>query len=61
MSEFNNTTPPDNEESQLRESLAMLQLLSISSADADAGRLSDSDTVFAELREMIEEKRQKQE
>lgn len=42
---------------QMQQSLALLRLLADSSADADAGRLRDSDEVFADLSKMIAEKR----
>ena len=61
MFDFNNTAPSGNEEAQLRERLALQELLSIISADVNAGRLRDSNAVFADIREMIEETRQKQE
>jgi len=42
---------------QIQESLALLRMLADSSADAEAGRLRDSDEVFADVRKMIAEKR----
>lgn len=42
---------------QMQESLALLRLLAESSADVEAGNLHDSDEVFADLRNMIAEKR----
>lgn len=42
---------------QIQESLALLRMLADSSADAKAGRLRDSDEVFADIRTMIAEKR----
>ena len=42
---------------QIQESLALLRMLADSSADAEAGRLRDSDEVFADARKMIAEKR----
>jgi prevent-host-death family protein len=42
---------------QIQESLALLRMLADSSADAEAGRLRDSDDVFADLSTMIAEKR----
>jgi hypothetical protein len=42
---------------QMQESLALLRLLADSSADVEAGRLRDSDEVFADIRRMIAEKR----
>ena len=42
---------------QIQESLALLRMLADSSADAEAGRLRDSDEVFADIRTMIAEKR----
>ena len=42
---------------QIQESLALLRMLANSSADAEAGRLRDSDEVFADIRKAITEKR----
>lgn len=42
---------------QIQESLALLRMLADSSADAEAGRLRDSDEVFADIRKAITEKR----
>ena len=42
---------------QMQESLALLRLLADSSADVEAGRLRDSDEVFADIRRLIAEKR----
>jgi prevent-host-death family protein len=42
---------------QMQESLALLRMLADSSADVEAGRIRDSDTVFADIRRMIAEKR----
>jgi len=42
---------------QMQESLALLRLLADSSADVDAGKLRDSDEVFADINKMIAEKR----
>lgn len=42
---------------QIQESLALLRMLADSTADAEAGRLRDSDEVFADIRTMIAEKR----
>jgi prevent-host-death family protein len=42
---------------QIQESLALLRMLADSSVDAEAGRLRDSDEVFADVRRMITEKR----
>ena len=42
---------------QMQESLAMLRMLADSSADVEAGRLRDSDEVFADARKMIAEMR----
>jgi len=42
---------------QMQESLALLRILADSSADVDAGRLRDSEEVFADIRGMIAEKR----
>ena len=42
---------------QMQESLALLRLLADSSADVEAGRLEDSDEVFADIRRMIAEMR----
>jgi prevent-host-death family protein len=41
---------------QMQESLALLRMLADSAADVEAGRLRDSDEVFAGLRQMIAEK-----
>ena len=38
---------------QMQESLSLLRLLADSAADAEAGRLRDSDEVFADIRQMI--------
>ena len=42
---------------RMRESFALLRMLEYSSADVEAGRLRDSEEVFADIRRMIEEKR----
>lgn len=42
------------------ESLALLRLLEMSAADVEAGRVWDSDEVFADIRRMIAEKREEQ-
>jgi len=42
---------------QMQESLAMLRMLADSSADVEAGRVRDSDEVFADARRMIAEMR----
>ena len=42
---------------QIQESLALLRMLADSSADAEAGRLRDSDEVFADIGKAITEKR----
>ena len=42
---------------QMQESLAMLRMLADSSADVEAGRVRDSDEVFADARKMIAEMR----
>ncbi|MCB8572297.1 type II toxin-antitoxin system Phd/YefM family antitoxin [Bilophila wadsworthia] len=42
---------------QMQESLAMLRMLADSSADVEAGRVRDSDEVFADARNMIAEMR----
>lgn len=42
---------------QIQESLALLRMLADSSADAEAGRLRDSDEVFADIRKAITEMR----
>lgn len=42
---------------QMQQSLALLRILADSSADVEAGRLRDSDEVFADIRQMIAEKR----
>lgn len=42
---------------QMQQSLALLRMLADSSADVDAGNLRDSDDVFADIRNMIAEKR----
>jgi len=42
---------------QMQESLALLRILADSSADVEAGRLRDSDEVFADICKMIAEKR----
>lgn len=42
---------------QMQQSLALLRMLADSSADVDAGNLRDSDDVFADIRNMIGEKR----
>lgn len=42
---------------QMQESLAMLRMLADSSADVEAGRVRDTDEVFADARKMIAEMR----
>ena len=42
---------------QIQESLALLRMLADSSADAEAGRVRDSDEIFADARKMVAEKR----
>jgi prevent-host-death family protein len=42
---------------QMQESLALLRMLADSSADAEAGRLRDSDEVFADIGRMIARQR----
>lgn len=42
---------------QMQQSLALLRMLADSSADVDAGNLRDSDDVFADIRNVIAEKR----
>lgn len=42
---------------RMQQSLALLRMLADSSADVDAGNLRDSDEVFADIRNMIGEKR----
>jgi len=42
---------------QMQESLALLRILADSSVDVEAGRLRDSDEVFADIRRMIAEQR----
>lgn len=42
---------------RMQQSLALLRMLADSSADVDAGNLCDSDEVFADIRNMIGEKR----
>lgn len=42
---------------QMQESLALLRMLADSAADVEAGRLHDSDEVFAGIREIIARKR----
>ena len=42
---------------QMQQSLALLRMLADSSADVEAGNLRDSDEVFADIRNMIAEKR----
>lgn len=46
---------------QIQESLALLRILEQSAADVEAGKVRDSDAVFAGLRRMIAEKRKEQE
>ena len=47
----------DNEQAQTEESAALLQLLALSTAALEAGRVRDSDEVFADARRIIEEMR----
>lgn len=42
---------------QMQESLALLRLLADSSADVEAGRVRDSEEVFADARKLIARKR----
>jgi len=42
---------------QMQESLALLRMLADSAADVEAGKIRDSDDVFADIREMIARKR----
>lgn len=42
---------------QMQQSLALLRMLADSSGDVEAGNLRDSDEVFADVRQMIAEKR----
>lgn len=42
---------------QMQQSLALLRMLADSSADVEAGRVRDSDEVFADIRQMIAQKR----
>ena len=51
----------DNEQAQTEESAALLQLLAMSVADVEAGRVRDSDEVFADDRRIIAELRKKSE
>ena len=51
----------DNEQAQTEESAALLQLLAMSVADVEAGRVHDSDEVFADARRIIAEMRKKAE
>ena len=51
----------DNEQAQAEESAALLQLLAMSVADVEAGRVRDSDEVFADARRIIAEMRKKSE
>lgn len=51
----------DNEQAQAEESAALLQLLAMSVADVEAGRVRDSDEVFADARRIIAEMRKKAE
>lgn len=44
------------DDAQMRESLALLHMLSDSAADIEAGHVRDSDAVFADLRRMLAEK-----
>lgn len=44
------------DDAQMRESLALLHMLSESAADIEAGHVRDSDAVFADLRRMLVEK-----
>ena len=48
------------EHDQLQESLALLRLLEMSAADVEAGNVRDADEVFADIRLMIAEMREKQ-
>ena len=50
-----------NEQAQTEESAALLQLLAMSVADVEAGRVRDSDEVFADARRIIAEMRKKTE
>ncbi|CAK7032609.1 MAG: hypothetical protein DESF_01371 [Desulfovibrio sp.] len=43
---------------QMQESLALLRMLADSSADVEAGRVRDSDEVFADARSLIARKRE---
>ena len=43
---------------QMQESLALLRLLADSSADVEAGRVRDSEEVFADARKLIARKRE---
>ena len=51
----------DNEQAQTEESAALLQLLALSTAALEAGRVRDSDEVFADARRIIVELRKKSE
>ncbi len=51
----------DDEQAQTEESAALLQLLAMSVADVEAGRVRDSDEVFADARRIIAEMRKKTE
>lgn len=42
---------------QMQESLALLRMLADSCADAEAGKIRDSDEVFADIRKMIARKK----
>lgn len=43
---------------QMQESLALLRMLADSAADVEAGRVRDSDEVFADARKLIARKRE---
>ena len=43
---------------QMQESLAMLRMLASSTADVEAGRVRDAEQVFADLHQLIAQKRE---
>ncbi len=51
----------DDEQTQTEETTALLELLAMSVADVEAGRVRDSDEVFADARRIIAEMRKKTE
>ena len=48
----------DENDVQMQESLALLQMLALSSADIEAGRVRDADEVFADVRRIIAKQRE---